>query len=156
MARPFGSVFVLFGSGLTLLAGCQDDRPPAQRFHGPLIASPVRCADFDQAVYFEPGQAQITRQADNSITAALARARRCRVTGVSIVGLADAPGSPDANLALSQRRADAARAELHRKGLDTVDIDTKAVGSAVAQTAEGQARPLRRRAVLTFHLSPPA
>jgi len=156
MARSRFSPLPVLGLGLALLAGCQQDKAPAQRFHGPLIASRFRCADFRQPIYFEAGQSAITQQADRLLNAAVARTRRCAVTGVSIVGLADSSGAPDANMALSQQRADAVRAELHAKGLDKVEIDVKAVGSAVASTPSGQRRPVRRRAVVTFHLASPS
>ena len=155
MARTFGSTLVVLGSGLTLLAACQQDKAPAQKYHGPLIASPFHCADFSQIIYFEGGQATISHQADHLISAAVARTRRCVVTGVSIVGLADGPGTPDSNQALSERRADAVRTELHAKGFDKVEIDVKGVGSSMATTPGGQIRPVRRRAVVTFHLAAP-
>src|SRR5579875_2626108 len=142
MALKLGSHLVVLGSGLALLAACQhEDKTPAQKYHGPLIASPFHCADFSQTIYFEAGQATVTHQADHLITAAVARTRRCIVTGVSIVGLADGPGAPAANQALSERRADAVRGELHAKGFDKVEIDVKGVGSSLATTPGGQMRP---------------
>ena len=141
---------------VAVLGACQADRPPAQKTKGPLIQSAFRCADFSQTIYFEAGQATITREADRLITLAAAHSKTCSVTGVSVVGLADAPGGPGANLTLSQKRADATRAELHRKGFDQVEIQVAAQGDAGAQTASGQARPVRRRAIVTFHLAPPA
>ena len=146
---------LLLGS-IAALSACQGDKPPAQKAKGPLIQSAFRCADFSQTIYFEARQSTVTPQADRLISLAAAHTKACRVTGVSVVGLADAPGGPDANLLLSQKRADAVRAELHRKGFDQVEIQTTAQGDAGAQTASGQARPVRRRAVITFHLAPPA
>jgi len=60
-----------------------------------------------------------------------------------------------ANLALSQKRANAVKAALHAHGFDKVDIQTAAAGDAGAQTAAGQNKPVRRRADITFHLAPP-
>ena len=137
------------------LSACQGDKPPAQKTKGPLIQSASHCADFSQTIYFEARQSTVTPQADRLISLAAAHTKSCRVTGVSVVGLADAAGAPADNLVLSQKRADAVRAELHRKGFDQVEIQVAAQGDAGAQTAAGQDRPVRRRAVITFHLSAP-
>jgi outer membrane protein OmpA-like peptidoglycan-associated protein len=137
------------------LAGCQSARPPAP-VKGPLIVSASPCADFTQTLYFEEGSAAITRPAERLLTLAAARSRGCLVTGVAVVGLADSPGDPASNLALSQRRADAVKAALHGHGFDQVEIQTTAVGNAGALTAGGQDKPVHRRANITFHLAPAA
>ena len=142
-------------AGVALVAGCQTAKPPAFAGKGPLIQSASSCADFTQAIYFEAGEATVTGPADRLLNLAAARSRSCAVTGVAIVGLADAPGELATNLALSQRRADAVKAALHRHGFDKVEIQTTAAGDAGAQTASGQNRPVRRRADITFHLVPP-
>jgi peptidoglycan-associated lipoprotein len=137
------------------LAGCQTGRPHAAA-KGPLIVSASPCADFTQALYFEAGSATITGPAERLLTLAGARSRRCVVTGVAVVGLADAPGDTASNLALSQRRAEAVKAALHHRGFDQVEIQMTAAGDSGALTAAGQDKPVRRRANVTFHLSPPA
>lgn len=156
MKLPFRSGGVAMAAfGVALLAGCQTARPPALAAKGPLIQSAATCADFTQTIYFEAGGAAVTWQAERLLSLAAARTRRCGVTGVAVVGLADSRGDPSANLALSQRRADAVKAALHRYGFDKVEIRTEAAGDAGSQTAAGQDRPVRRRADITFHLSPP-
>ncbi len=145
---------VLAAMGLAL-AGCQTARPPAQA-KGPLIVSASPCVDFTQTLYFEEGSAAITRPAERLLTLAAARSRGCVVTGVAVVGLADSPGDPASNLALSQRRADAVKTALHGHGFDKVEIRTTAVGDTGALTPGGQDKPVHRRANITFHLSPPA
>ncbi len=137
------------------LAGCQTGRRPAPAT-GPLIVSASPCADFTQTLYFEEGSATITHPAERVLTLAEARSRGCVVTGVEVVGLADSPGDPASNLALSQHRADAVKAALHGHGFDRVEIQTTAVGDKGALTAGGQDKPVHRRANITFHLSPPA
>jgi peptidoglycan-associated lipoprotein len=137
------------------LSGCQTALSPA-RTKGPLIVSASPCEDFTQTLYFDAGSARVTRPAERLLTLAAARARRCVVTGVSVLGLADSPGDSASNLALSQGRADAVKAALHRKGLDKVEIQTIAAGASGAQTPSGQDNPVRRRADITFHLAPPA
>ncbi|MEO8811855.1 MAG: OmpA family protein [Caulobacteraceae bacterium] len=120
----------------------------------PLIQSPSTCADTTISIYFEPRSAAITHPAANLLDAAAAAARRCAVSGIDVKGLADAVGSPDANFELSRRRADAVTLALHRRGFDKVAFDVSASGGAGAQNGYGEARPLRRRADVTFHLSP--
>ena len=140
--------------GLALVAGCQTSKPPAAAT-GPLIQSAASCTDFTQTIYFEAGAANVTAPAERLLSLAASRSRGCEVTGVAIVGLADAIGDRSVNLALSQHRADAVKAALHRHGFDKVEIQTAAAGDAGAQTAAGQDKPVRRRADITFHLSPP-
>ncbi len=141
--------------GLALIVSCQSAKPPTVAAKGPLIQSASTCADFTQAIYFEAGAAAVTHPAERLLSLAAARSRGCAVTGVAVVGLADAQGDSAANLALSQRRADAVKAALHRHGFDKVDIQTVAAGDAGAQTDAGQNRPVRRRADVTFHLTAP-
>lgn len=137
------------------LAGCQSAKPPAFTTKGPLIQSKTTCVDFTQTIYFEAFDATVTRPADKLLSLAAARTRGCAVTGVAILGLADSTGDAAANLALSQKRANAVKAALHAHGFDKVDIQTAAAGDAGAQTAAGQNKPVRRRADITFHLAPP-
>ena len=138
-----------------LLAACQSAQPPARVAKGPLIVAPSPCADFTQSLYFEAGEATLTAQAQRLLAAAATRAHGCAVTGVDIVGLADAPGDAAANLELSRRRGDAVRAALHRRGFNKVDIKVAAGGDVGAETASGQAKPVRRRADVDFHLAAP-
>ncbi|MGI8841527.1 MAG: OmpA family protein [Caulobacteraceae bacterium] len=139
------------------LAGCQSARPgKAAVARGPVIQAPAAaCADFTSTIYFESESARVTPQADQLLAAAARRARGCDVTGVKVFGLADAAGAPGANLLLSRQRADAVTRVLHRRGFTTVAFQEDAAGAAGAETPGGQARPLRRRAVVEFHLAPP-
>ena len=139
---------------LVAVAGCQSARKPVAA-RGPVILRPAACGDFTVSIYFESTSAAITPQARGLMTAAAARARGCSVTGVNVVGLADAPGSEEVNLALSKRRADAVTRALLRAGFTTVAFQVAAKGDVGAQTGAGQDRPLRRRADVQFHLAPP-
>jgi outer membrane protein OmpA-like peptidoglycan-associated protein len=136
---------------LLALGGCQS---APTRPVGPLIQAPRNCVDVDFPIYFEPRSATVTRQADRLIVAARDQARGCRVTGIVVVGLADAPGSPGANLELSRRRANAVTAALHRRWFPNAEFREGAVGAAGASTATGADRPLRRRADVSIHLAP--
>ena len=139
---------------LAMAAGCQSAHR-ARVARGPVIQAPAACGDFTVAIYFESQSAAITPQANQLIGAATRRTRGCEVTGVKVIGLADAPGSPDANLTLSKERAGAVTRTLRRRGFTTVAFQVAAAGDVGAQTPAGQARPLRRRADVEFHLAPP-
>jgi outer membrane protein OmpA-like peptidoglycan-associated protein len=147
MRRQVGSLAL---AALLALAACET-------FHahkaGPLIATPSSCADIAFPIYFEPGSAAVTREAEQRITAASQQAAGCKVTGVDIVGLADAVGAPGANLALSERRADAVTHALTRHGFGAGPVRVAAAGAADSSTAGGEARPLRRRADVTIRLA---
>lgn len=135
------------------LAGCHTPAKPVSSVS--VIAAPAACADFTVSIYFESYSAAITGPANRLIDAAVKRTRGCDVTGVRVTGLADAPGAPAANLILSRQRADAVSAALHRRGIDKVAFLVAAAGDVGAETAAGQARPLRRRADVQFDLVAP-
>jgi outer membrane protein OmpA-like peptidoglycan-associated protein len=119
-----------------------------------LIQAPVSCTDINFPIYFEPRSYAITREADRLVMAAREQAKGCAVIGIVVVGLADAPGSPDANLQLSRRRAQAVAAVLHKRGFTQAEFREGAMGSMGAATAAGADRPLRRRADVSIHLGP--
>ena len=131
------------------IGGCQN-KPPAAS--ATLILAPPDCVDINFPIYFEPRSAGVTSEAAKLIAIAGQRARGCDVTGITVVGLADARGAPDANLELSRRRAAAVTRELRRRGFTTVEFREKAMGLAGAATAAGDARPLRRRVDVSIHL----
>jgi len=64
-------------------------------------------------------------------------------------------GTPDSNLDLSKRRAEAVTAALADAGLPVGEFKVVAVGEKGAATADGRSRPLRRRADIVLHLTPP-
>jgi peptidoglycan-associated lipoprotein len=71
---------------------------------------------------------------------------------VRVIGLADAVGAPDANLALSKQRADVVTRGSGKMGFGNVEFDVGAAGDLGATTSDGEARPLRRRADIRFDL----
>jgi peptidoglycan-associated lipoprotein len=137
-------------AGAATLSGCES----LPKMHMPTIQSPPVCADFAISIYFEPGSAAVTPEAQALIRSAAGHARRCQVQGIDVVGLADAPGAPDANLQLSKDRAAAVTAALAARGLEHVDINSTALGDEGAQARGGALRPLRRRVNVSFHLAP--
>jgi peptidoglycan-associated lipoprotein len=134
-----------------MVSGCATPKPKT-----PLIQAPSTCMDTTISIYFEPKSAAVTRAARNLLNAEAANAKRCVVTSIDVKGLADSAGSPDANLELSRQRADAVTLALHDHGFGSVTIVVAASGDVGAQTTTGEAKPLRRRADVTFHLTPKA
>ncbi len=148
-APAWSTVAVLGAVGA--LWGCQSG--PTTTAKGPLIQAPSVCTDFNFRIYFEPKSDVVTPQADKLIGAAQHRARNCDVTGVVVVGLADAAGDPNANLELSKRRADAVTDAMHRHGFNSVEFHIAAVGQTGATDESGDSRPVRRRADVSIHLA---
>ncbi len=120
------------------------------------IVKPTRaCADVTVQIYFEPQSAEVTKEGRAVLKAAAAQAKGCTVSQVSVLGLADAAGAPDANLALSEKRAQAVTMALKATGLPAATFETTAAGQAGAVNAAGDVRPLRRRADVTLKLAQP-
>jgi peptidoglycan-associated lipoprotein len=116
--------------------------------------APVVCQTINITLYFEQNSADVTDEARAVLRTASSRARGCEVDGVRVVGLADAQGAPDANLELSEARADAVTAALEAAGFRNAAFEVDAAGAAGSITSAGQAAPLRRRADIAITLSP--
>ncbi|MHB8530512.1 MAG: OmpA family protein [Caulobacteraceae bacterium] len=136
--------------GLSLLAGCKT----LQVRRGAVVTALPACADFTVQIYFESRSAVLTREAREVVDAAARRARRCQVAAIDVLGLADAPGAPAANLALSNGRANAVTKALARRGFPPIAFRVVAAGDVGAQTPSGAEQPLRRRAEVVFHVQP--
>ncbi len=146
-------IFATTALGLALaagLAGCGTMRSARDR----IVKPQAHCQDVTVQIYFERGSAEVTPEGRAVLRAAAGQAKGCKVDGVSILGLADAPGSPDANLELSKKRVGAVTQALSATGLTAGELEVKAVGQAGSITLKGAAL-LRRRADVTLKLSAP-
>jgi len=130
------------------LGGCST----LQGAHARLVRAPSTCVDQAVQIYFEPESAEVTPEGQAVINSAAAGLRRCKLTSIEVLGLADAAGPPQANLELSQRRAGAVSHALAAAGLPAAEFHIAAAGQAGAVTAGGQAKPLRRRVDVTLHV----
>ncbi len=135
-------------------AGCASSPWPKSRAQ--IEAVPAACEDFSVSIYFERDSAAVTREARQVLRGAADLAKGCTAKNVHVVGLADAVGAPDANLALSEKRAAAVTGALARVGFRQVSFEVTAAGDAGATTRDGEARPLRRRADVRIDLEGPA
>lgn len=133
-----------------MASGCASGPWPKSRDQ--IETAPAACDDFSVSIYFDSDSAAVTREARQVLAGAAATARGCTTRNVHVVGLADAVGAPDANLALSKRRAASVTAALARAGFRQVSFEVTAAGDAGAVTGDGEARPLRRRADVRFDL----
>jgi peptidoglycan-associated lipoprotein len=113
------------------------------------------CEDFAVQIYFERDSAALTQEARSVLGSAGAMAKGCKVGSVHVVGLADAVGSSDVNLALSEQRAAAVTKALAKAGFRHVEFDVAAAGDAGAVNRAGEARPLRRQADVRFDFDGP-
>lgn len=145
---------MILGGALLATAGCAATEGPFRVLRKPVTTAPAVCADFQASLYFDRDSAALTREARMVLDNARVQARDCAVRSVRVVGLADAVGAPEANLALSRRRAEAVSQALARVGFAKVDVDMAAVGDAGAVSKSGAADPLRRRADVLFDLEP--
>jgi outer membrane protein OmpA-like peptidoglycan-associated protein len=132
------------------LSGCSSLHSARDR----IVRAPVNCADQTVQVYFEPDSAEVTREGRAVIAEAARESRPCRVRSVEVLGLADATGAPDANLELSKRRAQSVSDALASAGLPAAEFSVAAAGQSGAVSADGSARPLRRRTDVVLHLAP--
>lgn len=134
-------------AAMAALGGCASMRDSR------VVRAADACVDQTVQVYFEPFSAELTPEGENVIKAAAANVRSCRVTAVDVLGLADAVGAPDANLELSQKRAQSVSHALAAAGLPGGEFHISAAGDAGAITSSGKAKPLRRRVDVTLHVS---
>jgi peptidoglycan-associated lipoprotein len=135
---------VILGVGL---GGCST-------FGGGEAKPQTACVPQTVHIYFDADSAGVTDEARAVLQQAAELAKACRVKKVTVLGLADAAGAPDANLALSKQRADAVSKTLDELHLPSADFVLEAAGQSGAVNAAGDTRPLRRRADVTLDLSP--
>ncbi len=106
-------------------------------------------------IQFDRGGSRLTNIAKAILDGVALRMKNDLNSTAVITGYSDNAGSEDANLRISQQRADAARAYLvERHGIDAARIRTEAKGSAEAaadnSTEEGRSKNRRAVIVVTF------
>src|SRR5580693_7116981 len=107
------------------LGGCASMSTGRER----IVRTQPRCVDQTVQIYFEAFSAEVTKEGHAVITAAAAESRPCKVASVDVLGLSDnVGGTPDSNLDLSKRRAEAVTAALADAGLPVGEFKVVAVG----------------------------
>lgn len=154
MTTRFGwaAAVVVLGMG-GLMASCAAVNAPfASR--DALVATPDPCVDRRFEVYFAEGRAELTAAARSAVSLTASQLQGCEVRQVRVLGLADATGTPQANLTLSQRRAEAVAQALEAAGWPAPVFELEAGGAEGAVTAAGVSEPLRRRTEVLVHARP--
>lgn len=144
----------VFGFGLAAVATVALGACAQMPYTGPLVTNDSPCVDSQFTVYFNEGSNRLTRPAAQMIQENGRRLRGCTITSARVVGLADATGTPQANLSLSQRRAAAVADAMKRQGMPSPRFEVDAGGEAGAQTADGHDAPVRRRAEVYLTVAP--
>ncbi len=121
-----------------LASGCSTGR------HAQLAAASP-CRDTTVTLYFEPNADHVSDIGRQIIGAEAGRLKGCPVRELSLVGLADPAGAPQANLELSKRRAEGVRDAFIRAGLPVERFTLVARGETGAERPSGVVEPVRRR-----------
>lgn len=114
--------------------------------------APKAASPKDYLVFFDWNKATLTPEAKKIIADAVATGKSIGAKAVEVVGYTDRSGSPQYNLRLSVRRAEAVQAEMARLGIAQANITAKGRGEAdpLVPTADGVREPQNRRAVISF------
>jgi OOP family OmpA-OmpF porin len=101
-------------------------------------------------IFFGFAKCNITGEADAVLNEAAAVAKSSGSASVKIVGHTDSVGSPSANQALSECRANAAKDNLVAKGIlaDAISTSGKGESELMVQTGDGVKEPQNRRATV--------
>jgi peptidoglycan-associated lipoprotein len=131
------------------LSGCSTVQTARER----IVRYVSPCENQTVQIYFEEGQAEVTPESRQVIAQAAQVARGCRVDRVTVMGLADAAGDPNANMELSRRRAQSVTEALAAAQLPAAQYEVTAVGQTGSVTAAGRTAPMRRRADIVLHMA---
>jgi outer membrane protein OmpA-like peptidoglycan-associated protein len=131
-------------AGLTALAlaGCAD----LKHGHASLAGN---CHEAQLTLYFDSDSAALTDAGRQLVDLTSKRLKSCPLKELRLVGLADPAGTPAANLALSQQRADTVLAAFVRSGAQVTHYTLVARGDAGAVAPSGAVEPVRRRVDVT-------
>lgn len=111
------------------------------------------CPQVDFTVYFEWDKYNLNPEANETIGAALQRARACSVSQVMVIGHTDTSGPEDYNQALSERRANVVRDALAGGGIGVaIQVEGRGEHDLAVQTPDGVREPLNRRSAVTIRI----
>lgn len=141
---------LILAVGALAVAGCAST--PWER--SDLVTEPGVCAPQRFEVYFRDSEAGLTEAARQAIGLTATQLQACDIRKVTVIGLADARGGPDANLDLSQRRALAVAEALEAAGWPSPAFTLVGAGDAGSTTAAGANEPMRRRTEVLVEAAP--
>jgi len=148
----FGKISVLIAAALAL-AACETQS-------GAVMTPPLSktgTANPDQApvsymVFFNLGSTKLSDQDQNTVAQAAQVYKTKANARVMVTGYADTVGSPSANMALSQQRANVVKNLLVQSGVPAAAITTAASGDTglLVETAAQTNQPKNRRVVIVI------
>jgi outer membrane protein OmpA-like peptidoglycan-associated protein len=123
--------------------------------HHPKVLEQSACNDTTVSLYFEPGSDAVAGIGRRIIAETAKRLKGCPVRELNLVGLADAGGTPEANLEISKRRAEHVRDAFIASGLPVERFTLSASGEEGAVRPSGVVEPVRRRVNVTVVMQRP-
>jgi OOP family OmpA-OmpF porin len=125
---------------------------PAPPAPAPAPAPRAEAVPATYLVFFDWDRANISADAQRVINLAAANAKKGQITRIRATGHADRSGSDRYNLGISQRRADAVKAELARQGVPAgqIAVQFKGEREPLVQTPDGVREPQNRRVEIVF------
>jgi outer membrane protein OmpA-like peptidoglycan-associated protein len=104
-------------------------------------------------VFFDWDKAALTDRARSIIKEAADNSTHVQYTRIDVNGYTDTSGTPQYNMGLSIRRADAVKGELIRDGVPAVSIGTQGFGEThlLVPTGNGVREPQNRRVEIVIH-----
>ncbi|MFN3076697.1 MAG: OmpA family protein [Alphaproteobacteria bacterium] len=141
--------------GVRYLFGSAPPPPPPAAAPAPAPSPVVRAMEppapepvaRNYLVFFDFDRAVLTPEARKIIAAAATNVGKVHSTQIDVTGHTDLSGAAKYNMTLSQKRADAVKAELVRLGVSARDIAITAKGKStpMVSTADGAREPQNRR-----------
>ena len=103
-------------------------------------------------VFFDWDKSTLTPEARKIIADAVAFAKSTGAKAIKVTGFTDRSGTPQYNLGLSVRRAEAVQAEMAQLGVPLTNIKVEGRGEEdpLVPTADGVREPQNRRAAISF------
>jgi OOP family OmpA-OmpF porin len=148
----FGKLFVLIAAACAL-AACENQSgavmtPPLSKTGTPGNEQ----APVSYMVFFALGSVKLSDQDQNTVMQAAQVFKTKANATVSVTGFADTVGSPSANMALSQQRANVVKGLLVNAGVPAGAITTAASGDTglLVDTAPQTNQPKNRRVVIVI------
>jgi outer membrane protein OmpA-like peptidoglycan-associated protein len=115
--------------------------------------APAACDTRQFTVYFGSWETALNEDARSGLAVLQRDLSGCQIQRVEIVGMAGAPGTAQANIEVSQQRADAVAAALASGGWPRGKFELSARGAEGATLSDGSEAPMRRRAEITVQTS---
>jgi len=109
-------------------------------------------APKEYLVFFDWNKSTLTPEAKKIIADAVAFAKSTNAKAAKVTGYTDRSGTPQYNLGLSVRRAEAVEAEMAKLGVPPANVQVEGKGEEdpLVPTADGVREPQNRRAAISF------